>query len=141
MWRDSERTNRVAGRLGDDRRAIQQPRHMDTAKYLFEVGGALAQSARSCGAFGNRGTTEPFCLAVAFNGGQEGSFLIVPHDTLNAATWYNGDNQVGWTKNYPSDGDMTVSANNLHNVGLKSTMDLKTGFEEPFLGPFRKALS
>ena len=77
MYVDTERTGRVAGRLGDDRRAVQQPRHMDAAKYLFEVGGALAQSARSCGAFGNRGTTEPFCLAVAFNGGEEGSFLIV----------------------------------------------------------------
>ena len=78
VFLDVERNGRLPGVLGDDRVPINQPRHMDVSKYLFEAGGTLAQCARSCGGFGSRGVSEPFCLAVAYNGGQEGSFMIVP---------------------------------------------------------------
>jgi len=132
-WQDQQSTHDRAAPLGDERKVIVQPRHMDVAKYLFEAGGSLAQSARASGSFGARGTTEPFCLAVAYNGGQEGSFLIQPYDQPAVASWYNGDGQVGMTADYALDAmHVAYHINNLHNVGLKSSLDLKTGFRNAY---------
>ena len=87
LWIDQQTTRQPAAglaQLGDERKVIKQPRHMDVAKYLFEAGGSLAQGGRASGS-GSRGTTEPFCLAVAYRGGQEGSFLIQPYDQKSVA--------------------------------------------------------
>ena len=111
---------------------VNQPRHMDVAKYLFEAGGGLAQSARSCGSFGTRGVTEPFCLAVAYNGGKEGSFMICPYDTKSVGTWYNGSGQVGFHANYNGGGQIVpgLHVDNMRNECLKATLDLKTGLDK-----------
>ena len=113
---------------------LSQPRHMDVAKYLFEAGGGLAQSARSCGSFGTRGVSEPFCLAVAYNGGQEGSFMICPYDTKNVGTWYNGSGQAGFHESFS--GHVGLHVDNMRNECLKSTLDLKTGFDKDNISEF-----
>ena len=113
---------------------VTQPRHMDVAKYLFEYGGGLAQAARASGSFGTRGVSEPFCLAVAYNGGEEGSFMICPYDTKSVGTWYNGSGQVGYHTSYDDGQGGQVQpglhVDNMRNEGLKSTLDLKTGFDK-----------
>ena len=106
---------------------LTQPRHMDVAKYLFEYGGGLAQAARASGSFGTRGVSEPFCLAVAYNGGQEGSFMICPYDTESVGTWYNGSGQTGYHAAYAQPG---LHVDNMRNECLKSSLDLKTGFDK-----------
>ncbi len=112
----------------DKRVPINQPRHMDVAKYLFEAGGTLAQSARSSGSFGARTSTEPFCFCVALRGGAEGSFLIQPYDQRDVCNWYNGENQAALTLNRTVDNHNVSHTDNFHNEGFKSTKDLKTGF-------------
>ena len=120
--------------LANVRYPIQQQRHMDVAKYLFECGGALASSARSSGGFGMRGKTEPFCLCVD-DGNIDGtaantktrSFMVVPYDNDIVCDWYTGDNQVGFRQTatfVPADSD-TISSN-----CTKSKCGLVTGFPD-----------
>ena len=131
--------NYWVGQPVTDRRVpVDQKRHMDVSKYLFESGGALAAAARTSGGFGMRGRTEPFCLCIddgirgviaqAAAGNAEdscSSFMIVPYDEDVVCDWYTGDNQVGYIGAAPPADGATIV-----NTATKSKCGLVTGFPD-----------